>query len=494
MKAVRLFLVSCIAYGVTGVVAEERPNIVFILSDDLGYGDIRAYNPDSKIPTPHLDRMAAEGMRFTDAHAGGSTCKPSRYALLSGEFAIRMLDKSDKGGPLLPEGQPTIASLLRDNGYRTAMVGKWHLGFDQNGEKGNELLNGFSFDPENMTGGPVDRGFESYFGMHASLDIPPYFYIDKRTATELPSTSIEASDSVGTEENWNHIQGAFWRAGGIGSDFKHLEVTPRFCEEACAVIENHDGEKPLFLYLALPSPHTPWVPTEEYHGKSGAGMYGDFVMQVDAVVGRVMASLKAVGMDENTLLLFSSDNGPVWYAENTEKFSHAATGPLRGIKGSAWEGGHRMPFLARWPARLSGGLVTNHTVAFCDVFATFAALVGQKPLREGVARDSVSFAGLLLRPEEKLPSRPPILHDSETIRAGDWKLLTSKKGRGFGASKGVKYSPELYHLKEDLSERNNLYREHPEVVEEIGALLESYQTEMPNAAPAPKNPKARVKH
>jgi arylsulfatase A-like enzyme len=304
---------------------------------------------------------------------------------------------------------------------------------------------------------------------------------------------VEASDSVGTEENWNHIQGAFWRAGGIGSDFKHLEVTPRFCEEACAVIENHDGEKPLFLYLALPSPHTPWVPTEEYHGKSGAGMYGDFVMQVDAVVGRVMMSLKAVGMDENTLLLFSSDNGPVWYEENTEKFLHAATGPLRGIKGSAWEGGHRMPFLARWPARLSGGLVTNHTVAFCDVFATFAALIGQEPLREGVARDSVSFAGLLLRPEEKLPPRPPILHDSETIRAGDWKLLTSKKGRGFGASKGVKYSPELYHLKEDLSERNNLYREHPEVAEEIRAILESYQTEMPKAAPAPKKPKAKAK-
>jgi arylsulfatase A-like enzyme len=494
MKAFRLLLVSCIAYGVTGAVAAERPNIVFILSDDLGYGDIQAYNPDSKIPTPHLDRMAAEGMRFTDAHAGGSTCKPSRYALFSGEFAVRMLDKSDKKGPLLPKGQPTIASLLRYNGYRTAMVGKWHLGFDQNGEKGNELLNGFSFDPENMTGGPVDRGFESYFGMHASLDIPPYFYIDKRTATELPSSVVEASDSVGTEENWNHIQGAFWRAGGIGSDFKHLEVTPRFCEEACEVIENHDGEKPLFLYLALPSPHTPWVPIEEYQGRSGAGMYGDFVMQVDAVVGRVMASLKAVGMDENTLLLFSSDNGPVWYAENTEMFSHAATGPLRGIKGSAWEGGHRMPFLARWPARLSGGLVTNHTVAFCDVFATFAALVGQEPLPDGVARDSVSFAGLLLRPEEKLPSRPPILHDSETIRAGDWKLLMSKKGRGFGASKGVKYSPELYHLKEDLSERNNLYREHPEVVEEIRALLESYQTEMPKAAPAPKNPKARVKH
>lgn len=493
MKTFRLLLVSCFVCAVTGVISAEKPNIVFILSDDLGYGDIQAYNPDSKILTPHLNQMAAEGIRFTDAHAGGSTCKPSRYALLSGEFAVRMVDKSDKKGPLLPEGQPTLASFLRDNGYRTAMVGKWHLGFDQNGEKGNELSNGFSFDPENMTGGPADRGFESYFGMHASLDIPPYFYIDKRTATELPSTLIEASDSVGTEENWNHIQGAFWRTGGIGSDFKHLEVTPRFCEEACAVIENHEGGKPLFLYLALPSPHTPWVPTKEYQGKSSAGMYGDFVMQVDAVVGRVMASLKAVGMDENTLLFFSSDNGPVWYSENTEKFSHAATGPLRGIKGSAWEGGHRMPFIARWPARLSGGAVTNHTVAFCDVFATFAALIGEEQLPEGVARDSVSFAGLLLRPEEKLPPRPPIIHDSETIRVGDWKLLTSKKGRGFGASKGVNYSAELYYLKEDLSERNNLYREHPEMVEKMRALLESYQTEIPKSAAGPKKPKAKAK-
>ncbi len=472
MKAVRLFLVSCLTFGLTGAFAAERPNIVLILSDDLGYGDIKAYNPDSKIPTPHLDQLAAEGMRFTDAHAGGSTCKPSRYALHSGEFAVRMKNNSDKKGPLLPEGQPTIASLLWDNGYRTAMVGKWHLGFDQNGEANEELLGGFTFDPGNMTGGPADRGFETYFGMHASLDIPPYFYIDQRTATEPPSTLVEASDSVDTEENWNHIQGAFWREGGIGSDFKHLEVTPRFCEEACQVIENHDGEKPLFLYLALPSPHTPWVPTEAYLGKSGAGMYGDFVMQVDDVVGQVMASLKSAGMEENTLVLFTSDNGPVWYAENTEQFSHAATGPLRGVKGSAWEGGHRMPFLVRWPEKVGAGSVTDHTVAFSDVFATFAELAGQESIPEGVARDSVSFAGLFLDPNAKLPARSPILHDAATIRADEWKLLTSKKGRGFGAPKGVKYGTELYNLNEDLSEENNLADQMPEKVEALKGLIE----------------------
>lgn len=449
----------------------QQPHIVLILADDLGYGDIRANHPDSRIATPHLDRLAAEGLRFTDAHAGGSTCKPSRYALFSGEFAVRMKNKNDKKGPLLPEGQSTIASLLRDNGYRTAMVGKWHLGFDQNGDPDKKLLGGFAFDPKNMTGGPRDRGFDSYFGMHASLDIPPYFYIEGRTATEAPTTVIEASDSMGTEEDWNHIQGAFWRSGGIGSDFKHLEVTPRFSAEACEVIEEHDGEKPLFLYLALPSPHTPWVPTEEFVGKSEVGMYGDFVMQVDTVVGEVMASLEKAGMTEDTLVIFTSDNGPVWYDKDTERFGHNASGPLRGVKGSAWEGGHRMPFIVRWPAEVKAGSVSRHTVSFADVFATFADLAGQDEVEEGVAQDSVSFAQLLTGSRDDLESRPPILHGERVIRSGKWKLIATKGGRGFGAPK-VPYGIELYNLKEDLSEENNLAGEMPEKVESLRQQIE----------------------
>lgn len=451
--------------------ASSQPNIVVILADDLGYGDLKAYNPESKIPTPHLDQLAAEGMIFTDAHSGGSTCKPSRYALLSGQFAARAANLNDKKGPLLPEGQPTVASALRDNGYHTAMVGKWHLGFDQNGEKDEAMLGAFTFDPENMTGGPMDRGFDTWFGMHASLDIPPYFYVRDRTATMVPSETVEASDSIGTEEEWNHIQGAFWRSGGVAPDFKHLEVTPRFSDEACQVVETHDGEKPLFLYLALPSPHTPWLPTEEFLGKSGAGMYGDFVMQVDEVVGNVMASLEKAGMSDNTLILFSSDNGPVWYEKDNERFNHLSTGPLRGVKGSAWEGGHRMPFIVRWPESVKAGFVTDHTVAFADIFATFSELAGQKQLPKGVAEDSVSFAKLLLDPGAELAGRPPILHGERVIRSGDWKLINTKGSRGFGAPK-MKYGTELYNLEDDLSEENNLAETMPEKVEALRSQIQ----------------------
>ncbi len=479
MKLTELFVLTCFALGAFSLTAADSPSIVLILSDDLGYGDIHAYNPDSKIPTPNLDQLAAEGMRFTDAHSGGSTCKPSRYALHSGEFAVRMENMSDKKGPLLPEGQATVASVLRDNGYRTAMVGKWHLGFDQNGEENNELLNGFSFDPENMSGGPRDRGFETYFGMHASLDIPPFFYIDDRTATEVPSTVVEANDSIDTDENWNHIQGAFWRRGGIGSDFKHLEVTPRFCEEACQVIEKHNGDKPLFLYLALPSPHTPWVPTEEFLGKSGAGMYGDFVMQVDSVVGQVMASLEEAGMTEDTLILFTSDNGPVWYEKDTERFGHAATGPLRGVKASVWEGGHRVPFIVRWPAAVKAGSTSEHTVAFADVFATLAELAGQDEMAEDVAQDSVGFVEVLRDPDSELENRPPILHDEAVIREGDWKLIDKRGGRGFGAPKGVKYGIELFDLSNDLSEENNLADQMPEKVDSMRGLIQKVLNEGP---------------
>ncbi len=449
-----------------------QPNIVIILSDDMGYGDLKAYNSKSKIPTPHLDRLAAEGMTFTDAHSGGSTCKPSRYALHSGEFAVRIKNPNDKKGPLLPEGQATVASMLRDNGYQTAMVGKWHLGFDQDESRADDSLSGFTFDPGKMTGGPRDRGFDSYFGMHASLDIPPYFFIQDRAATMAPTDRVEASDSVETEEDWNHIQGAFWREGAVAPDFKHIEVTPRFQKEACQVIENHEGEKPLFLYVALPSPHTPWLPTEEFAGKSGAGMYGDFVMQVDSVVGQVVASLEKAGMDEETLILFSSDNGPVWYEKDDERFEHASTGPLRGVKGSVWEGGHRVPFIVRWPNAVKAGVKIDHTVAFADVFATFAELAGQDGLPEGVAVDSASFAKVLLESDSDLKTRLPILHHKAVIRDGDWKLIDTKGGRGFGADKSVKYGVELYDLRNDLSEENNLADAMPEKVENLRGKIE----------------------
>ncbi|QDU61326.1 Arylsulfatase [Planctomycetes bacterium Pan216] len=447
-----------------------KPNIVVILADDMGYGDLKAYNPESNIATPNLDRMAAEGIVFTDAHSGGSTCKPSRYSLLTGRFNPRAPSYDDRAGPIIPEGESTIASLLRDHGYSTAMVGKWHLGFDQKAP--TKAPDGFRFDyDQSLTGGPVDRGFESFFGMHASLDIPPYFFIRDRTPTEKPTDTVPASTSVGGKEGWNKIQGAFWREGPIAPDFKHGEVTPRFASEAIKVIEAHaDSEKPLFLYVALPSPHTPWLPTKEFAGKSDAGMYGDFVMQVDSVVGQILGSLEKAGMKDDTLVIFSSDNGPVWYEKDTERFHHASRGPLRGIKASIWEGGHRVPFLVNWPGHVQAGSSSDRLVAFADLYGTFAELIGQEPTAS--TKDSASFLAQLGGGTEATP-RPPVLHSRKSIRDGDWKLMLPGASHGFSAPKKRPRETELYNVREDLSETSNLATSQPKRVERLQKKLTS---------------------
>ena len=443
--------------------SSAKPNIVFILADDLGYGDVGAYNPDGKIETPHLDQLAADGLQFTDAHSGGATCVPSRYALLTGRFAARA-KLQVRSGPVIKDDQLTIASLLQENGYQTAMVGKWHQGFEMLPPEGRQTRFDYS---KPLSGGPVDCGFDSFFGMHASLDITPYFYIRDRDPVMRPTGMIEARTSVGSEDGWNNIQGAFWRKGPISPDFVHEKVTPVFKNEAVKVIENYAAEsrkKPLFLYLALPSPHTPWLPTEAFRGKSDVGMYGDFVMQVDAVVGTISDALKKAGMTENTLLIFSSDNGPVWYEENTERFGHSAAGPLRGKKATRWEGAHREPFLMRWPEKIKAGTTNDQTISFVDVFATFGELLGLEELPTGAAQDSVSFLPALLG--KHMEARPPIVHDSQSIRSDDWKLIIPSKGNR--ASPG-----ELYNLKEDLGEQSNFYETHPELVEKLTNQLNS---------------------
>lgn len=439
----------------------EKPNIVFILADDLGYGDIRAYNPEGKIDTPHLDQLAAEGMRFTDAHSGGSTCVPSRYALMTGVFAVRA-ELKVKEQPTTHKSQWTIASLLQANGYQTAMVGKWHQGFDMPPQKAGPAI----FDHSKpITGGPADRGFDSFFGMHASLDIPPYFYIRNRKATAEPTETIQARTSEGDLDGWNRIQGAFWREGPMGSDFVHEEVTPRFLQESQKVLKAYSAsgsEKPLFLYLALPSPHTPWLPTKEFQGKSKVGMWGDFVMQIDATVGKLMQTLKYTGLTNDTLVIFSSDNGPVWYKENTEHFRHSSAGPLRGRKGTLWEGAHRVPFIMRWPGIIQSGSINDHTISFADMFATFTELIGLDAVPKNAARDSVSF--LASMHGEELPIRPPIIHDTNSIRTGDWKLMLPRKGKR--GSDG-----ELYNLKNDLSETKNLYANRSKQVNSMSKQL-----------------------
>lgn len=452
----------------------HRPNILLIFVDDMGYGDPQCFNPQSKIPTPNIDRLAEEGMRFTDAHAPGSVCHPSRYGLLTGRYPFRT-ELPWRRQPCIPPGRMTVASFLKDHGYRTAMVGKWHLGF---------YVEDYDHPPERIEGGPVDCGFDSYFGIPASTDIPPYYYIENKHVVAAPTDRIEANRSDG----WSPIQGAFWRAGGIAPGLKLIDVTPTFTEKAIGVLRDHHTrapEQPIFLYLAFPSPHTPWLPTESFRGKSGAGMYGDFTMMVDHMIGRVLATLDDLKMAENTLVIFTSDNGPVWYDVDVERFGHDSAGPWRGMKGDAWEAGHRMPFIVRWPGHVAAGSVSDETICHTDMLATVADLIGAN-LPDGAGEDSFSILPALLSTQDDRPLRPATVNLSSrgllSIRQGPWKLIAGLGSGGFSQPNRVKPKPggpqgQLYNLDEDPGETNNLWNEHPDVVKRLMDSLDRYKKE-----------------
>jgi len=460
-----LFLVCALLAGTPAVA--QKPHIVMILVDDMGYGDPGCYNPASKIPTPHIDSLAHAGMRFTNAHAPGALCHPSRYGLLTGQYPFRTDVSVWRRQPLIKRGQTTIASLLHASGYRTAMVGKWHLGFQEDG-----------YD-QVLPGGPVDCGFASFFGIRASTDIPPYFYIRGNRAVLAPTEQIQANSSQG----WSPIQGAFWRAGGIAPNLKLKDVLPRFTEEAVKVVEDHASaqtDEPLMLYLAYPAPHTPWLPSPEFQGRSQAGMYGDFLVMVDAMIGRVLNALVRADMSQDTLVIFSSDNGPVWYDTDVTRLGHDSSGGLRGMKGDAWENGHRMPFLVRWPGKVKAGSVSHQTICFTDMLATFAS-IADVDLPESAGPDSFDLLPVLLgRQAEDDPIRGPLVIPSAngtmTVHSGPWKLISGLGSGGFSKPSRIKPTPggptgQLYHLKDDLGETNNLYLEKPEVVKRLRAEL-----------------------
>jgi len=449
----------------------KRPNVLLILADDLGYGDPGCFNPKSRTPMPNVDRLAAEGMRFTDAHAAGAVCVPSRYGLLTGRYPFRNTGTRDPNrGPLIEPGRVTIASLLREHGYVTAMIGKWHLGFE----------GGVAFDyGKPLRGGPVDHGFATFFGQHASLDIPPYFLIDNDRAVEAATRTIEANHTPG----WRPVQGAFWRAGAIAPHFKHEEVLPAYTRKAVEFLEARgkatDG-KPFFLYLAFTAPHTPWLPRPAFRGAGKAGLYGEFVADLDEAVGQVLTALKKSGLADDTLVIFTSDNGPMWYPADVEKYGHDAAGGLRGMKGDAWEGGHRMPFLVRWPGKVRAGATIAETICFTDVLATFAGLVGAR-LPDEAGEDSFSILPLLLEEKSDRPPRPVTISESSrgvlAVRSGDWKFIPMLGSGGFSTPARVEPKPgepvgQLYNLADDPGETKNLYADRPEVVKRLTDLLE----------------------
>ena len=456
--------------------SSSRPNVVFILADDMGYGDLRSYNTESKIPTPHLNRLTENGMRFTDAHSSGSLCVPSRYGLLTGRYPHRenMTDWTERS--LIDADQATLATLLRDRGYTTYMVGKWHLGFE----------GGTEYDcSQPLRGGPRDRGFDHYFGLPASLDIPPYFYIRNRQCVAAPTDTIGANQS--DAKIWTDIQGAFWRGGNVAPHFRHEEVLPRLKEEALSYLQTHHEEReqrPFFLYLALTAPHTPWLPPDSLRGTSRAGLYGDFTAQVDGVVGRVVNALDAMGLRENTVVIFSSDNGPVWYPKDVDRFGHRSTHRYRGMKGDAWEGGHRVPFVVRWPGRVPAGTSSDQLLTFTDLVPTIADLTG--PALPEDSADGDNLAAVWTADRDSV-ARGPTVHNALSylvVRDGPWKLIPGLGSGGF--TEPQTRSPaagdpegQLYHLGRDPAETNNLYEARPDVVDRLEEQLEHYRSQRP---------------
>lgn len=436
--------------------AEQPPDIVVILVDDMGYGDPACFNPGSRIRTPSINGLARDGMRFTDAHAPGPLCHMSRYGLMTGRYPFRTNVGRWARQPLINSDQTTLASMLRSRGYHTAMVGKWHLGFQEQG-----------YDRD-LPGGPVDVGFDSFFGIRASTDIPPYFYIRDRRAVQPPTKPIDANASPG----WSPIQGAFWRKGLIAPDLELEDVLPDLTTEAIRVIQDQakrnqsrDERQPLFLYLAYPAPHTPWLPSSEFAGKSDVGMYGDFTTMVDAMVGRVLEAIAATGRKRDTLIVFTSDNGPVWYEEDVKRLRHDSAGGLRGMKADAWEAGHRMPFIVRWPARIEAGTQSDELVSFVDLMATFAALTGYR-LQTGEGPDSFDFSKVLLgtaKVGEHVRSHLVINSGAGlmSIRQGQWKLIDGLGSGGFSKPRRLKPgldepAQQLYDLGKDRAESANL--------------------------------------
>jgi arylsulfatase A-like enzyme len=450
---------------------KKRPNIVFVLADDLGWGDLSCYNSYSMVPMENANRLAMQGIRFTDMHASSAVCTPSRYSILTGRYCWRTeLKKGVLWGEstnLIEEGRMTVASMLKAEGYYTAGVGKWHLG----------LGNGAKTDyTKPLHPGPIDHGFDYYFGIPASLDMPPYLYFENDHVVEQPTSS-----TVGSELP----RGVFFRPGPMAPHFVFDRVVPTITDKAVSILHDRatHREQPFFLYVALPSPHTPWLPLPAYQGKSGAGAYGDYAVETDAMLGRVMQTLQETGLAEDTLLIFTSDNGADWKPGDIDRYGHRANAEWRGEKADIWEAGHRIPFIARWPSHIRPGTVSEELGSLTDFMATTAAITGAR-LPRNAAEDSFNLLPALLGRKLAKPIRETIVDQSLdgmlTIREGKWKLEEGLGSGGFTAPIRVKAASEgpagqLYDLESDPREMHNLYRKHPEIVEHLSNLLKMYQ-------------------
>ncbi|MGJ8643533.1 MAG: sulfatase family protein [Luteolibacter sp.] len=464
----------CLIGGQVANSAEEKPNIIFIFADDMGYGEVQCLNPErGKIPTPCMDELASEGMIFTDAHTSSSVCTPSRYSLMTGRYNWRTeLQLGVYHGyseALISEDTLTVGQLLQRNGYDTAMIGKWHLGMtlpvngDERPNTRKPKQTNLDWDGE-IQHGPADRGFDYFFGISASLDMAPYIYLENRKFVGKADNDDPAADAEG---------------------FTRPQVLPELGKRSATYIKEHKGEKPFFLYVPLTSPHSPVLPTEEWVGKSGLNRHADFQMQTDHVIGQIISTVDDAGISENTLIIVSADNGTSSQSSGItklEEMGHFSSANLRGSKADIWEGGHRVPFIVRWPKVVKAGSTSDETICLTDFLATCADIAGGE-LADDEGVDSVSFLPAL-KSESISTDRQGIVHHAIAgqfaIRSGDWKLILAPGSAGWTSPVGKTALDQglseiqLYDLSKDIGETKNLQAEYPEKVAQLLALLEKY--------------------
>ena len=485
------FLVfSCVTKDLEQI---KSPNVIYILADDLGYGDLGCYNKKSKIFTPNIDQLASEGMMFTDMHSTSSVCTPTRYSILTGEYAWHTRMKSGvlwSYGPLMiPDEKATVSKLFKQKNYSTAVIGKWHLGLDWQLKKPfsqtdvvindlglitdySEKIVDFS---KNPTRGPRNVGFDYHYIIPASLDIPPYVYLEEGIFTTPINDYTEGSNLERDKD------GDFWRPGPMAEGFEFYEVLPKFIDKAKDYLTKaKNNDNPFFLYLPLAAPHTPWVPKSNYNGVSNAGQYGEFVTMVDDQVGNLLEHLKNLGLEEDTIVIFTSDNGPYWKLPYIDEFDHRAAGELRGMKGDIYDGGHRIPYIVKWPGNIKPGSINNSINTLASFYSTVADLLKLKVS----SSDSYSIFSELINDVKTEEDRSIIHHSSEghfSIRNGDWKMIEKLGSGGFSLPKTIDPMPgvtqeRLYNMREDLFEQTNLADDYPKIIAEMKYKLDSIRS------------------
>jgi len=465
----------------------SRPNVVILYADDMGVADVSYGKPEAKIQTPHIDRLASRGMTFSDGHSSSGICTPSRFALLTGQHHWRRFHGivTAYGKSVFRPEEYTIARMFQEQGYQTGCFGKWHLGWDWNvirkpGKK-KKSSNADDYDwTKPFPGGPLDQGFDYYFG-DGTINFPPYCWIEGDRFLTIPSQRVMKSKPL--------AGGGSFRPGPMAESWSPYDVLPTITKKTVEWIEKQEEGKPFFAYLAFNSPHYPVVPNKEYHGKSQAGYYGDFVIETDAMVGKMVAALERKGVLDNTLIIFTADNG----AENLafsrlEKFEHWSSGDFRGVKRDIYEGGHRVPFIVSWPGKIEPASHSDEVVSQVDLAATFAKVLGHQ-LNNEEAIDSYDLLPVLTGQDYEKPLRVATVQNTKkghyALRKGDWVYLNQSTGAARKESKEYLKSLDLvafpsdspgllFNLKEDPRQSHNLYEDDPERVEEMDALLQKY--------------------